>query len=210
MKADKIKQLALRLKAFDDSLRESSKGFPLLGADEAGRGPLAGPVFAAAVCFGGEVFLDCVYDSKALKEKAREHACEQIKLKAVSYGIAMATAKEIDAMNIKQASLLAIRRAVELTGIANPLVAVDGMDLLGHNLNSRAIIGGDRLSMSIAAASLLAKVARDQYMYHLDEMYPGYGFAANKGYPTKSHYAALEKLGPTLEHRLSFKGVLRP
>lgn len=204
-------ELSLRsreLIAFDEALRRAIGAYRLIGVDEAGRGPLAGPVFAAAVEFDVDTRLDCIYDSKSLNEKDRNKAYKMIISEASAFSVASATAKEIDEINIRQASLLAMRRAVSLIGSENTHILVDGKDILGHNLISQAVIKGDRTSLSIAAASILAKVARDEYMARLDEEYPGYGFALNKGYPTRDHLEALKWLGPAPCHRVTFRGVL--
>lgn len=196
------------LKHFDDMLRQECLGLELVGTDEAGRGPLAGPVFAAAVCLPAHAVLPGVDDSKKLTSAARAAAARLIEDEATCFAVAMASAGEIDAINIRQASLLAMRRACGMLCLPGALVVVDGKDCLGHNFNSRAVVGGDSLSLSIAAASILAKVARDDYMARLDEELPGYGFAKHKGYPTRQHYEAIRRLGPSAQHRLSFKGVL--
>lgn len=196
------------LESFDDQLRDENEDWVLVGADEAGRGPLAGPVFAAAVCLPRESGLYLVNDSKKLSPVRRAAASRSIEDEAICFAVAMATAKEIDSMNIRQASLLAIRRASMMLSIEHMLVAVDGRDCLGHNFNSRAIIRGDSRSLSIAAASILAKTARDKYMTKLEEELPGYGFARHKGYPTAEHVQAIKRLGPSMEHRVTFKGVL--
>ncbi len=193
---------------FDDCLRAELRGSALIGTDEAGRGPLAGPVFAAAVCLPEGAFLPGVDDSKRLTAVQRAEAAKLIEDEATCFAIAMATAEEIDALNIRQASLLAMRRACSMLCLYEAFVIVDGKDCLGHNFNSRAVVGGDSKSLSIASASVLAKVARDDYMTRLDEEIPGYGFAKHKGYPTRQHYEAIRQLGPSAQHRMSFKGVL--
>ncbi|MCK7489384.1 MAG: ribonuclease HII [Anaerotruncus sp.] len=144
-----------------------------------------------------------------MSERQREHAYSIIIDEALSFAVASATAEEIDILNIRQASLLAMRRAVSMLGTGASVVIVDGRDELGHNLYSRALVGGDGKSMAIAAASILAKVTRDEYMRRVDDEYPGYGFKKHKGYPTAQHYEAIRKLGPCREHRLSYSGVLK-
>ena len=196
------------LKSFDALLREEFPGLSIIGTDEAGRGPLAGPVFAAAVCLPEEACLFGVDDSKKLTAARRAEAAKLIEDEAISFAVAMATAEEIDSINIRQASLLAMRRACAMLCMGEAFVIVDGKDCLGHNFNSRAIVRGDSTSLSIASASILAKVARDKFMAGLDEELPGYGFAKHKGYPTSQHYEAIRLLGPSSQHRLSFKGVL--
>ncbi|OQB48542.1 MAG: Ribonuclease HII [Firmicutes bacterium ADurb.Bin153] len=207
MRASEMAFVGRMLHDYDMRLRSKTGLSALVGVDEAGRGPIAGPVFAAAVSFDPDVVLECIYDSKALGKKARERAYEVITSEAACFGIASSSPEEIDELNIRQATLLAMRRAVAMSGVDRPFVVVDGKDVLGHNFDSQAVVGGDGLSMSIAAASILAKVSRDAYMLALDEEYPGYGFADNKGYPTPAHYEALRRLGPTPCHRMSFKGV---
>ncbi len=209
MKGRLLSQKSNELWLFDSSVRASEPGLLLVGVDEAGRGPLAGPVFAAAVCFDEDTRLDCIFDSKRMSERQREHAYSIIVDEALHFAVASATAEEINSLNIRQASLLAMRRAVTMLGAGPSVVIVDGRDELGHNLNSRALVGGDGKSLCVAAASILAKVTRDEYMRQLDEELPGYGFAKHKGYPTSQHYDAISKLGPCKEHRLSYNGVLK-
>ena len=204
MRDDRFPELSL----FDECLRSEIGGSALIGTDEAGRGPLAGPVFAAAVCLPQGALLHGVDDSKRLSSSQREEAARLIEDEATCFAVAIATAEEIDALNIRQASLLAMRRACVMLNLDEAFVIVDGKDCLGHNFNSRAVVGGDSRSLSIASASILAKVARDEYMTRLDEELPGYGFAKHKGYPTRQHLEAIKRLGPSAQHRLSFRGVL--
>lgn len=175
------------------------------GTDEAGRGPLAGSVYAAAVILPRGVIIDGLNDSKKLTEKKREKLFDVIKAQAISYGIAYATASEIDELNILNASLLAMRRAIEMLDPQPKFILVDGNQTRGFTIPARAIIKGDSISPSIAAASILAKVSRDRSCLELDEKYPEYGFARHKGYPTKEHYEAIKKYGITPEHRRSFR-----
>ena len=182
----------------------------LCGVDEAGRGPLAGPVYAAAVILDPTVVIDGVNDSKKLSEKRREALFDEICEKALAYGIACATVEEIETYNILQATFLAMSRAVAAMGISPDLVLVDGNQVpRGIAQPIETVIKGDARSASIAAASILAKVSRDRYMTALDEQYPVYEFKKHKGYGTKVHCEALQTHGPSPEHRLSFlKNIL--
>ncbi len=182
----------------------------LCGVDEAGRGPLAGPVCAAAVILDPDVVIDGVNDSKKLSEKRREALFDEICEKAVAYGIAFATVEEIETYNILQATFLAMSRAVAALGVSPDLVLVDGNQVpCGIAGPIETVIKGDARSASIAAASILAKVSRDRYMIGLDEQYPVYAFKKHKGYGTRVHCEALQTYGPSPEHRLSFlKNIL--
>ncbi len=182
-----------------------TEGYAIVcGTDEAGRGPLAGSVYAAAVILPDGLFIDGLNDSKKLTEKKREKLFDTIISEAVSYGIAFATPEEIDELNILNASLLAMRRAIELLSPPPDFVLIDGNMTRGFTLPCKAIVKGDSLSMSIAAASILAKVSRDRSCRELDRLYPEYGFAKHKGYPTKEHYEAIKKHGVLPIHRKSF------
>lgn len=182
-----------------------SKGYSLIcGTDEAGRGPLAGPVCAAAVILPIGLEIPGLDDSKKLTPKKRELLFDIIKEKAISYGIAFADNNEIDEINILNASQLAMRRAVSMLNPCPELVLVDGNIARDFEVTAVPIVKGDSLSPSIAAASVLAKVTRDRYCNEMEREYPGYGFAKHKGYPTKEHYAALAMLGPCPLHRKSF------
>ena len=175
------------------------------GVDEAGRGPLAGPVFAAAVILGPDCGIDGLNDSKKLTEKKREALYGEILEKARYTCIASADEEEIDRMNILQASLLAMRRAVQGLAVQPDCLLVDGNQDPGvAGLYIQTVVGGDALSASIAAASILAKVARDRFLLELDKKYPQYRFAKHKGYPTKLHYEMLDAHGPCPVHRRSF------
>lgn len=189
---------------FENTLRE--KGFTAVcGIDEAGCGPLAGPVYAAAVILNPEDPIEGLNDSKKLTEKKREALYPQIKERALAWAIASATAQEIDEINILQARLLAMRRAVEMLSIQPDQALVDGNrdpDIPG--VPSLLIVGGDGKSASIAAASILAKVTRDHAMLELDKQYPQYLFAKHKGYPTKLHVEKLLEHGACPEHRQTF------
>lgn len=189
-------------------LFQSTEGHVVAGVDEVGRGPLAGDVVAAAVILGPSV-LEGLTDSKALSEIRRLELAERIRTDAVAWAIGRAGVEEIDALNILQASLLAMRRAVEALSVQPTLVLVDGNRLPEWPYESRAIVKGDLTEPAISAASIIAKVTRDQEMIELDREYPGYGFASHKGYPTKTHLAALMRLGISRIHRRSFGPVKR-
>lgn len=179
------------------------------GVDEAGRGPLAGSVFAAAVILDPTQPIEGLTDSKKISEKKRERLFDEIQAKALSFAIASSTPTEIDEVNILQASLLAMKRAVEALSIAPSAVIVDGNMCPKVLMPSRAIVKGDLTEPAISAASILAKVSRDREMLYYDSLYPGYGFAGHKGYPTKAHFAALHELGVCDIHRRSFAPVKR-
>ena len=189
---------------FENTLRE--KGFAAVcGIDEAGCGPLAGPVYAAAVILNPDDPIEGLNDSKKLTEKKREALYPQIKDRALAWAIASATAQEIDEINILQARLLAMRRAVEMLSIKPDQALVDGnRDPDIPDVPSLLIVGGDGKSASIAAASILAKVTRDHAMLELDKQYPQYLFAKHKGYPTKLHVEKLLEYGACPEHRQTF------
>lgn len=176
----------------------------IAGTDEAGRGPLAGPVYAAAVILPMGLDLPGLNDSKKLPEKKRDILFDLIREKAVSYGIASASHEEIDAMNILNASQLAMRRAVALLQPTPDMVLIDGNVSRDFPMDTCTIVKGDALSMSVAAASVLAKVARDRYCVEMDRLYPAYGFLRHKGYPTKEHRELVERLGPCPLHRKTF------
>ena len=179
----------------------------IAGVDEAGRGPLAGPVFAAAVILNPHAPIDGIADSKALTAKMRNRLDKEIRTHALAWAIARAEVEEIDSLNILQASLLAMRRAVQTLSITPELVLVDGNQCPVLDCPVEAIVKGDQTVTAIGAASILAKVARDQEMMDLDAQYPGYGFAQHKGYPTKSHVSALNILGISPVHRRSYAPV---
>lgn len=190
-------------------LRKRSESIRIIcGTDEAGRGPLAGPV-AAGACILPEGYVpEGLDDSKKLTEKKREALYAQITENALAWGIGLASAAEIDEINILNASLLAMRRAIAAMGATPDLVLVDGSVNRGFDIRSEAVIGGDAKSPSIAAASILAKVTRDRIMAELDGKYPEYGFAKHKGYPTPAHKLAVYEFGPCPEHRKSFLSFL--
>lgn len=180
----------------------------IAGTDEAGRGPLVGSVVAAAVILDPNNPIEGLNDSKKLTEKKREKLFVEIQEKALAWAIAESSAKEIDELNILQASLLAMRRAVEKLHIQPDHVLVDGnKEPKGLLMSCEAIVGGDALHAEISAASILAKVTRDHDMVELDQKYPQYGFAKHKGYPTKAHFEAIAQYGVIDEHRRSFGPV---
>ena len=185
----------------------SYQGILLAGCDEVGRGPLAGDVMAAAVILDPENPIIGLDDSKKLTEKKRELLFEEIQMKAKSWCVARASVVEIDKINILQASLLAMMRAVQGLHIQPEHVLVDGNKLPKWTYKSEAVVKGDSRVAAISAASILAKVARDREMIQFDKQYPGYGLADHKGYPTKMHMEAIEKLGVTPLHRTSFAPV---
>jgi ribonuclease HII len=180
----------------------------IAGTDEAGRGPLVGSVVAAAVILDPHNPIEGLNDSKKLTEKKREKLFIEIQEKALAWAIAEATHEEIDQFNILQASLLAMRRAVEKLAIQPDHVLVDGNKTpKGLSMGCEAVVGGDALHAEISAASILAKVTRDREMLLLDEKYPQFGFAKHKGYPTKAHFEAIAQHGVIDEHRRSFGPV---
>ena len=193
----------MNLWEIEQTLKAAGHGL-ICGVDEAGRGPLAGPVVAAAVILPEGIELPGLDDSKKLKEAQRESLFEQIQQGAVAYGIGLATEAEIDQVNILNATYLAMNRAIENLGRAPDLSLIDGNRANGVNYPHQCIVGGDAKCACIAAASILAKVTRDKIMKELHEVYPQYGFGSHKGYPTKAHYAALDVYGPSPIHRQSF------
>lgn len=178
------------------------------GVDEVGRGPLAGDVVAAAVILGADV-PEGITDSKKLSARKRVSLAAEIKETALAWCIGRASVAEIDDLNILQASMLAMKRAVEGLSIQPQWVLVDGNRLPRWQYQARAVIGGDAIEPAIGAASIIAKVQRDAELVALDAQYPGYGFAQHKGYPTKAHLLALQELGVTPVHRRSFGPVAR-
>lgn len=190
------------LYAFDATLRQTH---PLLcGVDEAGRGPLAGDVYAAAVILDPLHPIDGINDSKKLSEKKRELLFEEICTHAKAYCIAVGTLAEIETYNILGAAMLAMQRAVSGLAVSPDFVLVDGNRMPALSVAAQTVVKGDATSASIAAASILAKVARDREMRQLDAQYPQYGFAKHKGYGTKAHYEAILQYGPSPVHRMSF------
>jgi ribonuclease HII len=180
---------------------------PVAGVDEVGRGPLAGDVVAAAVILDPDAPIDGLRDSKKLTESRREVLAEAIRERALAWAVARATVDEIDEINILQASLLAMHRAVAGLALQPGFVLVDGNRLPRWPYRAEAVVKGDDRVPAIAAASILAKVQRDGELVALEQTYPGYGFAAHKGYPTRDHLAALRELGVTPVHRKSFAPV---
>jgi ribonuclease HII len=181
----------------------------ICGVDEVGRGPLAGPVVAAAVILDPAKPIDGLADSKKLSEKKREALNREIREKALAWSIARADIHEIDRLNILHASLLAMKRAVEQLSVQPEHAMIDGNKIPELHCSAEAIVGGDNSVACISAASIIAKVSRDNEMIELDQKYPGYGLARHKGYPTKQHMLALEQLGVTEIHRQSFGPVKR-
>ena len=189
--------------AIEDECR--AEGYTVIcGVDEAGRGPLAGPVCAAAVILPDHLELPGLNDSKKLSDKKRRELFPLIKEQAIAYGIGLADQQEIDEINILQATFLAMERALaQLEGKAD-LALIDGNRAKDFGMSVKTVVKGDSLSASIAAASILAKVTRDDMMEAYAEDYPGYGFEVHKGYGTKAHYAALTEKGPSPIHRMTF------
>lgn len=186
--------------------RATGRGYTLIaGVDEAGRGPLAGPVAAAAVILPRDMVLPGVDDSKRLSPNRRERLALEIRETAVAWHVAMVDVEFIDTHNIARATFHAMRLAVEGLDPSADYLLVDGFRIPDLSQAQEGIVGGDRLSVSVGAASILAKVARDAIMDGLALRYPGYGFENHKGYPTRSHREAIRALGPTPEHRRSFR-----
>lgn len=191
----------------DDTIEQAlrAEGFrAVCGVDEAGRGPLCGPVVAAACILPAGYLPTGLNDSKKLTPKKRELLFDEICAHALAYAVAEATVEEIDAMNILEADLLAMRRAIEALSVKADMALIDGNIARGFSLPTRAIVHGDALCPSIAAASVLAKVTRDRQCLELDRAYPQYGIAKHKGYGTKEHMEALRKYGPSPIHRKTF------
>lgn len=176
------------------------------GIDEAGRGPLAGPVVAAAVILPKDIFLPFLNDSKKVTEKRRDVLFDEIKQNAIAYGIGIASNTLIDEINILQATYEAMREAVNALEKTPDVLLVDAVHIPDINIKQVGIVKGDAKSVNIAAASILAKVTRDRLMAEYDKIYPEYGFASNKGYGTATHIAALKEIGPCAIHRKSFIG----
>jgi ribonuclease HII len=182
------------------------------GVDEAGRGPLAGPVAAAAVILDPQWPIRGLADSKTLTAARRDALAAEIRAHSRAWALGWAETAEIDELNILQATFLAMRRALAALGVAPQHVIIDGnrcppLEDLGYQCTVRAVVGGDASVPSVSAASILAKCARDALMEQLEDAYPGYGFASHKGYPTAAHVEALRRLGPSPVHRLSFGPV---
>jgi len=179
----------------------------IAGVDEAGRGPLAGPVVSAAVILKPRSSLIGLNDSKKLSANKRKLLSDEIKIHSVSWAIGIATAQEVDDINILRASILSMERAIKNLSEVPEKVIVDGQYTPEINVPCEAIVRGDAIEESIMAASILAKVARDKIMLKLDRKYPNYRFGQHKGYPTKLHMEALSEFGPCSEHRKSFKPI---
>ena len=195
---------AVNLDLFEQGARQSGR---ICGIDEAGRGPLAGPVMAAAVILDPERRINGLADSKVLSAERREELALRIRERAIAYAIAEASVEEIDTLNILQATLLAMRRAVERLQVAAEYALVDGNQMPRLPIPGRTIIAGDATERCISAASILAKTARDALMRVFDEQHPGYGFAQHMGYGTPEHLSNLQRLGPCCLHRQSFAPV---
>ncbi len=185
---------------------------PVAGVDEAGRGPLAGPVVAAAVILNPQSDVAGLDDSKKLSADRRERLAVEIKAKSLSWSVAWADPAEIDALNILAATMLAMRRAIIGLVVTPDAVQIDGnrlpnLDFGERSINGEAVIGGDALVPAISAASIIAKTTRDRIMVRMDELYPGYEFARHKGYGTEIHRARLQEHGPCEQHRRSFAPV---
>lgn len=194
-----------KILSYDIEKALEEKGFQFIcGVDEAGRGPLAGDVYAAAVILPCGLIIDGLDDSKKLTEKKREALFDVITENAIAYGIASATPRQIDEMNILNAVMYAMNEAVKKLSPSADYALIDGNIARGFSIPCETVIKGDAKSPSIAAASILAKVSRDRECYKLDEKYPEYGFAKHKGYGTKAHMEALFKYGPCPEHRRTF------
>ncbi len=176
----------------------------ICGVDEAGRGPLAGPVCAAAVILPPHARIPGLNDSKKLSDKRRRELFPVIQEQALAFGIAFASEQEIDEINILQATFLAMRRAMEQLSLRPDLALIDGNRETDFGIPAKTVVKGDSLSANIAAASILAKVTRDDLMIRMADRYPEYGFEIHKGYGTRAHYAALERFGPCPIHRMTF------
>ncbi len=181
------------------------KGYNIIaGVDEAGRGPLAGDVYAAAVILPPDICIEGLNDSKKISEKKREKLFDEIKEVAIAYAVATATVAEIDEYNIRNATYMAMNRAIEALGVKPDYVIVDGDCITNCNYPHECVVKGDARSLSIAAASILAKVSRDRKMLEMSEKYPQYGFEKHKGYGTKVHIDALKEFGASEIHRKTF------
>lgn len=199
-----MKPVTTDLWAFEKDAK--TRGFSVIcGVDEAGRGPLAGPVYAAAVILPFGVEIEGLNDSKKLSEHQRDVLYERIHARALDYAVAFADEREIDELNILHAAMLAMRRAIDALSIRPELALVDGNRDPKPGIPVETIVKGDALSASIAAASILAKVERDRFMLQMADVYPEYQFARHKGYPTALHYELLAKYGPCPIHRRSFR-----
>ena len=205
-KLDSIRKEEERLELINTYENEGhSKGYLYIGGiDEAGRGPLAGPVVASVVVFKPNTKIEGINDSKKLSEAKREELFDIIKEQALDYGIGIVNNEDIDEINILNATYLAMKKAINCLKNTPDYLLIDAATIPGIDIDQKPIIKGDSKSISIAAASILAKVTRDNIMYQYDEMFPEYGFKSHKGYGTKEHYEAIEKYGITRIHRKSF------
>ena len=202
-------QMEEEQKRFDEMCRYEKEAYSegikyIAGIDEAGRGPLAGPVVAAAVILPENVFISGLNDSKKLNEKQREKLFSEITEKAIAYEVGIVDEKIIDELNILNATKMAMEIAVETLKVKPDLLLIDAVNLDGLNIPQKSIIKGDSLSVSIAAASIIAKVTRDRLIEEMDSIYPEYGFKKHKGYGTKEHIDAIKKFGICPIHRVSF------
>jgi len=202
----RLKQQFLDMKVFEDTYRQEGKQY-IAGIDEAGRGPLAGPVVAAAVILDDSFYLEGLYDSKELKEEQKNSFFDYIQAHSVSYGIGVVHNDEIDELNIYEATKTAMKRAISQLEPAPDQLLIDAVQLHESGVPFEAIVKGDQRSISIAAASVLAKVTRDRYMKQIHDEYPTYDFGSNMGYGTKKHMDALTEHGATPYHRCSFAPV---
>jgi len=194
----------LKILGFDNNLRKKCSGL-VCGIDEAGRGPLAGPVVAAAVIFSDDVYIDGVYDSKELTHKKREELFEEIKYSSLGYGVGIVSNKDIDGMNILEATRIAMDKALRKLKVKPALVIVDG-NFYSHPVHEvKNLVRGDSLSFSIAAASIIAKVTRDRMMKDYERKYPHYSFSVHKGYGTRRHIEEIRQHGFSEIHRRSFR-----
>ncbi len=190
---------------YEYEIQKAALGYTsVCGCDEAGRGPLCGSVVAAAVILSPDTVIDGLDDSKKLTEKKREKLFDEIREKAIAYAIAEASPEEIDEINILNASMLAMRRAVAALPVKADFALIDGNCSRGFDIPTETVVKGDSISYSIAAASILAKVTRDRACIELDKQYPMYGIAKHKGYPTKDHMNAVREFGPSPIHRKTF------
>ena len=203
---EKLAHERVRLEGMREFENKYSDLAYVAGIDEAGRGPLAGPVVAAAVILPKDIFLPFLNDSKKVTEKRRDVLFDEIKQNAIAYGIGIASNTLIDEINILQATYEAMREAVNALEKTPDVLLVDAVHIPDINIKQEVIVKGDAKSLNIAAASILAKVTRDRLMAEYDKIYPEYGFASNKGYGTATHIAALKEIGPCAIHRKSFIG----
>lgn len=203
---EKLALERVRLEGMREFENKYSDSAYIAGIDEAGRGPLAGPVVAAAVILPKDIFLPFLNDSKKVTEKRRDVLFDKIKQNAIAYGIGIASNTLIDEINILQATYEAMREAINALEKTPDVLLVDAVHIPDINIKQVGIVKGDAKSVNIAAASILAKVTRDRLMAEYDKIYPEYGFASNKGYGTATHIAALKEMGPCAIHRKSFIG----